>query len=369
LTVSLTIGVDCYCQSALINIIVDENCWLSLLEITIAMNQQFFMMVLHFTALALVLCPPVWADYFRSSYVHKVSGCSLGAVTQENVTPSEKTCRRECLAMEGCVAFSWQAESRVCSTQNLTRLEMSDVADDGVYFMLGDVRHPSPPVITARDCADILAADNTSESGVYLINVAGRFIVPVWCVMGKDGGAWTSFLRRQDGSVDFNQDWASYKAGFGSVCGEHWLGLDILHALTTSKTYKLLTTVTSWDNTSAYSKHEYMEVGNEQQGYELSLGGFLSGDGGNGLLVNNGRKFSTKDRDLDANSDSNCAELKHGGFWYYACSQCSPTSKYYTGGNYTVGPRVDGMHWESWAPYNNKYYSMKFITMMLRPYA
>jgi ficolin len=235
-----------------------------------------------------------------------------------------------------------------------------------VYLMLGDVKQPSPPVITARDCADILAADNTSESGVYLINVAGRFIVPVWCVMRNDGDGWTSFLSRQDGSVDFYQDWASYKAGFGSVCGEHWLGLDILHALTTSKTYKLLANVKSWDDTSANSNYESIVVGNEQRGYKLSLGAFLGGRGGDGLLVNNGRKFSTKDRDLDANSDKNCAELKHGGFWFDSCSNNYPTSKYYTGGNYT-GAQNDGMQWRSWDQYNNRMYSMKSITMMLLP--
>ena len=52
---------------------------------------------------------------------------------------------------------------------------------------------------------------------MYTINPDGGKPIRVLCDMTTDGGGWTVFQRRLDGSVDFFRDWKSYKEGFGSL--------------------------------------------------------------------------------------------------------------------------------------------------------
>ena len=43
---------------------------------------------------------------------------------------------------------------------------------------------------------------------------------------------WTMIQRRVDGNVSFDRPWGEYAAGFGDVDGSFWLGLQLLHTIT-----------------------------------------------------------------------------------------------------------------------------------------
>jgi hypothetical protein len=300
-------------------------------------------------------------DYQRSSYIKKFPSCALISAHQQITCASESRCKYACLE-SACAAFEYNAVTGVCRMQDAADFVPTASPEQIVHFMMAEFE---PEVNCVLDCADILARDASSQSGVYDIFLRGQTRTQVYCDMDTDGGGWTVFLRRFDGSVDFYRDRATYKAGFGALDGEHWLGLDTLHALTSFKSYQLRGDVSDWVDDTAYSLHDSVVVGDEASEYILTLGPFLEGNGGDGLRINNGQRFTTFDRDRDSYS-TNCAIKHKGGWWYSGCSVNHATAKYYTGGTYSSNNN-DGMQWRSWTKHDNLYYAMKTLNIKIRP--
>ncbi|XP_075162636.1 uncharacterized protein LOC142235268 [Haematobia irritans] len=188
------------------------------------------------------------------------------------------------------------------------------------------------------------------------------FTVP--CENIIDGGGWIIIQRRINGSVDFYRGWSEYKSGFGNLDGEFWIGLDKLHALTaTLAPMELLIHLGDHNDIVKYAKYGIFSIGSEDELYELKEIGNYEGNAGDSFTQHKGNKFSTKDRDNDANEWDSCAEENMGAWWYENCQWSNLNGLYYTNGEIPKEEMGRGINWSSFRGYN---YSMKFVQMMIR---
>ena len=213
---------------------------------------------------------------------------------------------------------------------------------------------PECPIL--RDCKAWLEL-GMERSGIYPINPDNDVPFQVYCDMETDGGGWTVFQRRKDGSLDFYRNWNDYEEGFGDLTGEFWLGLSKIHRLTPiGNDHTLRVELQDFLNEKRYAKYSTFNVrdGTTRYQYTLNVGGY-SGNAGDSLANHNGMKFTTKDNDNDIYG-SNCAVSFKGGWWYYNCYQSN------LNGLYLVNSKSDaGIRWSLW-----KQDSLEFTEMKLR---
>jgi len=160
--------------------------------------------------------------------------------------------------------------------------------------------------------------------------------VPVMSVFG-----WIMFLQHLGYSFDWSLPWADYKAGFGSIDADFWLGLEKVHLLTSSQPYRLRVELQDRSTNLWYSAEYWsFKIGDElNDKYRLEVAGYSGdagdslqyegdrfGDGKFGAYYHQGMKFTTNDNDNDLNGNGNCVTNGKGGWWYddcwYACLTC-----------------------------------------------
>ena len=179
--------------------------------------------------------------------------------------------------------------------------------------------------------------------------------------MKTDGGGWTVFQRRQDGSVDFYRYWTDYEDGFGDLTGEFWLGLSKIHHLTKEGLNTLRVEIGDFDNNSYYAQYSTFSIGDASTEYRLSVNGY-SGTAGDSLIeYHNGNSFSTRD---NVNDNKNCPIFYNGAWWFNNTSIYCFTS--HLNGIYMHQPNTvldwRGIIWNSW----KSGYTLKNAEMKVR---
>jgi len=103
--------------------------------------------------------------------------------------------------------------------------------------------------------------------------------VPVMSVFG-----WIIINQHLGYTFDWQLPWADYKAGFGSIGDNFWLGLEKMHLLTSSRPYRLRVEVQQRSTNLWYSAEYWsFKIGDEPNDkYRLEVSEF-SGDAGDSL--------------------------------------------------------------------------------------
>uniref|UniRef100_A0A1X7TKD5 Fibrinogen C-terminal domain-containing protein n=1 Tax=Amphimedon queenslandica TaxID=400682 RepID=A0A1X7TKD5_AMPQE len=122
------------------------------------------------------------------------------------------------------------------------------------------------------------------QNGVYPVKPDNGPAFQVYCDMETDGGGWTVFQRRQDGSVDFYRYWTDYQNGFGDLTGEFWLGLSKIHRLTKEGSNTLRVDLGDFEGNTTYANYSTFSVSDGSTEYILTVGGY-SGAAGDGLIT------------------------------------------------------------------------------------
>ncbi|XP_076071976.1 microfibril-associated glycoprotein 4-like [Mytilus galloprovincialis] len=204
---------------------------------------------------------------------------------------------------------------------NSTKSQIKEISNDQKRSPSSERCHYRPthmineccPVTKPKDCGDIDPAN--CKSGVYMIYPVGSRPFDVYCKLINQGKAWTVIQRRFNGKINFNRTWKDYEYGFGTINGEHWLGNDKIHILTSK---------------------------------------------GDCLYQHNDKHFSTPDEDNDTHKGGNCADYSKAGFWFHKCTQSNLNGPYLKGETKTRKP---GMTWPCW---RGELYSLKTTTLMIR---
>ncbi|XP_071785580.1 ficolin-2-like [Asterias amurensis] len=247
------------------------------------------------------------------------------STNQETATSEQEETRR--MVSELQVAVTTNQQMVTVALRNTT-LQLKDIRREmGVSGRQVEELQESVSMTKihgVRDCSDVLARGE-ARSGVYAVKPDSGRPFKVYCDMETDGGGWTVFQRRQDGSVDFFLDFANYSRGFGNLEGEFWLGNDNLHRLTAQGEYELRVDLTGFDDDTGFAVYDSFTITDVSDNYTLTVGKH-SGTARDMLSYHNNMAFSTKDRDNDAYS-SNCAEW-YGAWWYRACFDSNLNGRY-----------------------------------------
>ncbi|XP_078085276.1 fibrinogen-like protein 1-like protein [Mustelus asterias] len=209
----------------------------------------------------------------------------------------------------------------------------------------------------SRDCNELFE-QGFNENGLYVIKpepVAKMPPIVINCNMSYDCSGWTVLHRNtRQSEMTWNETWSAYKYGFGNIQGDHYIGNEYIHFLTTQKWYKARVIMDDEKRGQSYAEYDIFRLGNGMTHYRLHLGAYKGG-AGDALAINENMvdnlPFSSRDEDRDGDVD-NCASKYGGGWWYDSCSTRHP---------FAMLTQKENIHW---TPFCN---NCRHVVLMVKP--
>ena len=194
----------------------------------------------------------------------------------------------------------------------------------------------------------------------------------VYCDMETEGGGWTVFQRRQDGSVNFFRRFNDYIAGFGDRNGEFWLGLEAIHRLAPTQLDRSVTTLRvdlrNSQGNPGNATFETFGLLNSDNQYELVIARYSGGNAGDSLTQHTGSPFYTFDMDVGhPGYGADCANQAKGAWWFRntetEANLCIRFSSHLNGLYSPNGNQRSGIQWTS---FTGGFEALSFSEMKLR---
>ena len=161
--------------------------------------------------------------------------------------------------------------------------------------------------------------------------------------MDTPTGGYLVIARRTDGSIKFDRGWMDYRAGFGDISNEFWLGNDNIFLLTNQDNFRLRVDLWDFKGSRVYAEYEQFIVDGERNNYRLHIANY-SGTAGKGLLRHDGLDFSTPDIDNDVWQEYHCARVWKAGWWFTNCWYSFLTGEYFNSSDV----KHQGIAWSDW---------------------
>ena len=161
--------------------------------------------------------------------------------------------------------------------------------------------------------------------------------------------------------------------------GEFWIGNEIIHQLTNSRTYRLRIELVDWNDNFYIADYENFKIDNEMNFYQLNINtesykGNTSKDYAEdlnyGLSAHNRAYFQAYDHlissHLKSRRKNNCAYKTGGAWWFLNETLCLPVN---LNGIYVAGASSPQTRGIKWLAMNNhdKNYSLKKSKMKIQP--